>query len=255
MTDPRRQLQAQVRFEWGERGAEAITPGAALAVVVDVLSFTTTLTVAIDTGGEVYPFPWKGESAQAFASEHGATLAVGRFEADTADGPIPAVTLSPTSMAAAADVGRVVLPSPNGSALAWMLARRSVTVIGAALRNRMAVARWIVGLDRQQAVAVIAAGERWPDDSLRPAVEDLWGAGAVIAALEDLGISELSPEARTAAASFRAVAADLPAQIAACSSGRELTLKGLGPDNEIAAELDTSNCIPIISGERFVNAG
>ncbi|WP_260850992.1 hypothetical protein [Rhodococcus sp. WB9] len=32
-------------------------------------------------------------------------------------------------------------------------------------------------------VSVIAAGEKWPGGELRPAIEDLWGAGAVLSAL------------------------------------------------------------------------
>ena len=57
----------QILMDWGLRGAEANCPGAALAVVVDVLSFTTTLSVALDVGADVYPFPWGDESAQEFA--------------------------------------------------------------------------------------------------------------------------------------------------------------------------------------------
>ena len=164
-------------------------------VVVDVLSFTTTLTVAVERGIVVYPFRWKDERATAYAEERDAVLAVGRSQ--------PGVSLSPASVRAAAEgVERLVLPSPNGSTISLGLAESGATVVGASLRNRSAVARWLPTGAR---VAVVAAGERWPDGSLRPAVEDLWGAGAVLAALVDLGATDLSPEARVAEQAFRAV--------------------------------------------------
>jgi 2-phosphosulfolactate phosphatase len=246
-------------MDWGLRGAEAHYRGAALAVVVDVLSFTTTLSVALDIGTEVYPFEWRDESAQEFAARHNAILAVGRFEARQA-GAGQAVSLSPASLRAAREgplPARIVLPSPNGSALARFLGRGGLPVVGAALRNRAAVARWIVAelADRDGHVTVIAAGERWADDSLRPAVEDLWGAGAVIAALDEIGACTLSPEAAAAAAAFRAIAPSLPADLPASVSGQELIRAGFPDDVAIAAELDTSNCVPVLAGERFVNAG
>lgn len=56
----------------------------------------------------------------------------------------------------------------------------------------------------------------------RPAVEDLWGAGGGVAALEDLGLTSVSEEASAAAAAYRLVEARLGEALAACSSGREL---------------------------------
>jgi 2-phosphosulfolactate phosphatase len=85
-----------------------------------------------------------------------------------------------------------------------------------------------------RAVAVVAAGERWPDGSLRPAVEDLYGAGAVIEALRVLGWTDLSPEARAAAAAYTAVRPDLGQALAASASGRELVAAGFGEDVAIA---------------------
>jgi len=174
--------QPAILLEWGERGAAAICPGADYAVLVDVLSFTTSLGVAIDAGAVVFPYRWHDESAAEFARRHRAVLAVDRSE--TRPGVI---TLSPTSISSAAGLTRLVLPSPNGSALAGELADCGAVVLGACLRNRMAIARWLASRVRaaQQppVIAVIAAGERWADGSLRPAVEDLWGAGAVISAL------------------------------------------------------------------------
>lgn len=84
-----------------------------------------------------------------------------------------------------------------------------MTVLTAAFRNRAAVAEWLAGqqddLGGTLVIGIIAAGERWPDDSLRPAVEDLWGAGAVVAALTELGFAAPSPEASAAVAAFESV--------------------------------------------------
>ena len=228
----------QIRFEWGPTGAAAVA--APVTVVVDVLSFTTTLTVAVERGMTVYPFRWKDERAEAYADERDAVLARGRSLRD-------GVSLSPASVRTATGVERLVLPSPNGSAIAFALAESGATVVGASLRNATAVARWVAGRD----VAVVAAGERWPDGSLRPAVEDLWGAGAVVAALVDLGATGLSPEARVAEHAFRAVAPRLAEELHACFSGQELVDLGFGVDVDIAAELDAAEVVPVLIGDAF----
>ena len=51
-------------------------------------------------------------------------------------------------------------------------------------------------------ITVVAAGATRPDGSLRFAVEDLLGAGAVIDAIADVGIDHQSPEAAAAAAAY-----------------------------------------------------
>jgi 2-phosphosulfolactate phosphatase len=230
-----------VRFEWGPTGAAEIA--APMTVVVDVLSFTTTLTVAVERGMTVYPFRWKDERAAAYADERGAVLAGGRSLRE-------GVSLSPVSVRAAVGVERLVLPSPNGSAIAFGLAETGVTVVGASLRNASAVARRLA--EQQGPVAVVAAGERWPDGTLRPAVEDLWGAGAVIAGLVDLGVTGLTPEARVAEQAYRA--ARLPEDLVSCASGQELVDLGFAADVEVAAEVDAAAVVPLLVGDAFVEA-
>lgn len=238
-----RQHAYGVRLEWGAAGAEAVAP-VDIAVVVDVLSFTTTVTVAVDHGIAVHPFAWRDERAAAFAAEHGAVLAVQRQDAG---GDVPAVSLSPASVAAAEGVRRIVLPSPNGSTVSRLLADSGATVVAACLRNRRAVGAWLAHRVAAGAtVALVPAGERWPDGSLRPAVEDLWGAGGV---LDALGPAGRSPEAEAAVAAYRS--ADLPAALAACSSGRELVASGYAGDVEMAAERDVSDVVPVLRDGAF----
>ena len=194
MTSPEHgQAPYSLRFDWGLPGARALVADARpgdVAVVVDVLSFTTTLTLALERRIAVHPYPWRDDGASAYAAERDAVLAAGRREG-LATGR---VSLSPASMLDAGGVDRVVLPSPNGSSICFALADSGVIVIGASLRNAAAVGTWLLARATGR-IAVVAAGERWPDGSLRPAVEDLWGAGAVLRAVGPAGAS---PEAAAA---------------------------------------------------------
>ena len=250
MNPAHRQPDSDVRFEWGIAGAAALG-GAGISVVVDVLSFTTTLTVAADLGIEVLPYRWRDDSAVRFAASRRATLAVGRSEATAG-----AVSLSPNSIRSARGLQRLVLPSPNGSSMAHALAAASTVCVGAALRNASAVATWIAERrEDRTTVSVIAAGERWPDGSLRPCVEDLWGAGAVAAELLRLR-PELtaSVEAEVAVSAWNAVRDRLDTALSQCASGQELIAAGYRSDVVVAAELDESSVVPVLHGDRFIDA-
>jgi 2-phosphosulfolactate phosphatase len=237
-----------VRFDWGPAGAGEIGGDARFVAVIDVLSFTTALTMAVERGIEVYPYRWKDESAVEFARARDAVLAVGRSEAD---GP-GRVSLSPATILRSQGIERLVLPSPNGSAIAQGLAARGATVIGVSLRNAHAAADWVKkALSPNDIVAVIASGERWKSDggSLRPALEDLWGAGAFLKAL---GSPSPSPEAEAAIAAWDRFGGQPP--LAECASGRELIAYGYPEDVEVAAEVGASEAVPILSGESFTAA-
>ncbi|KRC35611.1 MULTISPECIES: 2-phosphosulfolactate phosphatase [Oerskovia] len=252
------QHSSRLRLDWGLAGARAMaSPGAdqgrVLFVVVDVLSFSTAVSVAAERGIEVLPFPWRDDRAAEHARRHQAVLARARSERD--------VSLSPTSLQNAPGLERVVLPSPNGSTIALSLAESGGTVVTACLRNARAVGEFARRfLDRApgRAVAIVAGGERRPDGSLRPAVEDLWGAGAVADAIVGHD-DEASPEAEMAAAAYRSARdrgpGTLHERLSRCVSGRELITQGFGSDVEIAAEVDVSHLIPVLEGGRFVGQG
>ncbi|MEV8589091.1 2-phosphosulfolactate phosphatase [Streptomyces sp. NPDC051180] len=237
-----------VSFGWGPVEARALAPAAACVVVVDVLSFTTAVGVAVEAGTAVHPYRWRDATAAAHADRVGATLAVGRREAT----PEHPWSLSPAALRAAPAPARLVLPSPNGSTIAAEAG--GATVVAASLRNRTAVARWLT--DRgygtaERPLAVIASGERWPDGSLRPALEDLLGAGAVLAALAGRGTP--TPEA-TAAATLWSATEDPVAALHGCDSGRELYAYGYPQDVEVAAETDSSTTVPVLVDGAFQEA-
>lgn len=246
---PYRQNGFRLRFEWGLSGAQEIAERSWVVAVVDVLSFTTTLTVAADLDIEVFPYQWKDESAAGFARQHDAVLAVGRSQAQSGE-----VSLSPATVREAHDVRRLVLPSPNGSTIAQSMTGVAGEVIGVSLRNTSAAASWTATRlrgDESCGVAVVAAGEQWPNGALRPAVEDLWGAGAYLAALRRHGFDALSPEAQTAVAAFEYVSDDITRQLHASSSGRELTAYGYRQDVDVAAESDRSEAVPLLVDHSF----
>ncbi len=231
---------------WGVHGAEhAATAGVGTVVVVDVLSFSTTVTVAADLGVEVLPHAWTS-SAAAHALSHGATLARGRHQAGPGE-----VSLSPVSLRLASGLHRLVLPSPNGSTICAALDEEEVAVAVGCLRNARAAGRWLAAAEEPG--AVVAAGERWADGGLRPALEDLLGAGAVLAAAAAAG-AVLDADARAAVAAYDEARDDLDARVRGCASGLELSATGFGADVEVALELDASGLVPTLDDGAFVTA-
>jgi 2-phosphosulfolactate phosphatase len=226
-----------VRLEWGVGGVWALGPGAGVVIVVDVLSFSTAVEVAVSRGAVVYPAAWKDARAEAFAAERGAVLSVARAQMSP-DAPF---SLSPASLQRLARGQHLVLPSPNGARVTREAAGLGRPVLAACLRNAEAAARAARAF--RGTVSVIAVGERWPDGSLRPALEDWLGAGAVIEALG----GRPSSEARAAAAAFR----ELGPAIGETASAQELLKEGFGEDVWIAAELNVSGVVPVLEGEAF----
>ena len=53
----------QARFDWGEDGLRALAPFATTIVIVDVLSFSTAVDIAVSRAAAVYPARWKDERA------------------------------------------------------------------------------------------------------------------------------------------------------------------------------------------------
>ncbi|MGW5437914.1 2-phosphosulfolactate phosphatase [Nocardia asteroides] len=247
-----------IRTEWGRSGAAAIGVDAACLVVIDVLSFTTSVSVATAAGTAVFPYRWRDESARDFAESRGAALAVGRRAA----GPEHPWSLSPAAIRRAPFTERLVLPSPNGSAIA-ATAAGTTTVVAASLRSRRAVADWLIAQGwgtPEHPIAIVPAGEHWPGDGRadpgaqlhRPALEDWLGAGALAAALLDRGATAPSPESRSAASTFTAIP-DIPALIADCASGRELAAIGFTEDVTLATELDADTTVPVLTDGAFVD--
>ena len=233
------QSQYQVRFDWGLEGARAIAADADVIVVIDVLSFTTAVDVATNRGAEVVVSG--GPDAQALAERLGAVLAGPRGE-----GP----SLSPASLTELAPDSRLVLPSPNGSALSAALIEHPAIVVAGSLRNRRAIADWAIAQQGDKGdrftVAIVAAGEVRDDGSTRFAVEDLLGAGAIIDALADVGIDYCSPESAAAAAAFTGLRNATGHLIGASASGRELAERGHRADIDVAIDLDVSSAVPVL---------
>ena len=192
---------------------------------VDVLSFTTTLTVggrarrhgrvAVPLGGRA------GGGVRRRARRRAGRRPVSRHARDRRR---QRCSLSP------ADRGPRDRRRAARAAVAQRLARSALVLrraaaspcVGACLRNDA-----VGGGQRHLADAGRSrswpAGERWPDGSLRPCAEDLWGAGAVSPRWSSSGLAGLSPRRRSPRRrSGPSRVTDLTPALADCASGLEL---------------------------------
>ena len=234
---PFAQEYAACRCEWGMEGLVALAP-ADVTIIVDVFSFTTCVDVALGAGATILPYRWDDPSAADYAARNNAELAGKRRQAR--------YSLAPGCYVDAPAGLRCVLPSPNGARITLEAADRSAVLLAACLRNAHAVATAAARLGRT--TNVIPCGERWPSGTLRPALEDALGAGAVLAHLA----GSRSVEAEACVALFERHKAELQDVLAQTSTGRELEARGHVRDKEYAAALNASTIVPRFDGVAYV---
>ncbi len=233
-------MTTEVRLEWGPQGLRMLSETCECVVIVDVLSFSTSVAVAVGRGAAVWPHSGH-ERAEELARAIGATLVRGR---NMREGR----TLSPASLLEVDDGERLIMPSDNGSVISHAALMSGLTVVAGAMRNAQAVAAWVTG--RFTTVGLVPAGEQWPDGALRVCYEDLVGAGAIAARMRDLGDGVLMhPEVLAAASAF-----DNRSSLTEVPSGQDLVERGFVEDVRLAEEVDADDVVPILKNGRYVAA-
>lgn len=230
------QSKFEIKCEWGKQGILQLASVSDVIVIVDVLSFSTCIDIINSRGGTAFPYQWKDQSAQAFANRKGAILAAKRSS--------NSYSLSPASLTSIIKETKLVLPSPNGSSLSLAV---DIPTLTGCLRNCQAVALAAMSYGRR--IAIVPAGEKWEDDTLRFSFEDCIGAGAIISYLS----GSMSPEAQLAMVAYQNVSGNLRHSIEQCSSGKELITRGFARDVVLAAELNVSNCVPTLIDGAYIN--
>ncbi|MGO4744914.1 2-phosphosulfolactate phosphatase [Serratia quinivorans] len=232
------QSRFDVRLEWGENAIQQMAGDVDCVIIVDVMSFSTCVSIAVGRGAKVYPYPWKDATAIEYGDRLGAITASATRRFDNEQ-----YSLSPASLLGIPQDTQLVLPSPNGSALAFKARDSGAAVFCGCLRNLEATAVACAGYQR---ILVVPCGEKWPDGSLRPALEDWLAAGGIIAHLLE---RNLSSEAQTAAAIFQT----LPlAVLRQCSSAHELIERGFAADVELCLAMNADDKACRLQDDHFI---
>ncbi|MDJ0087892.1 2-phosphosulfolactate phosphatase [Pantoea allii] len=229
-----------IRLEWGIPAVEHLAGEVDAVVIIDVMSFSTCVSLAVENGARVYPYPWKDHSVTHYALSVGAIAANSdrRFSGE-------GYSLSPHTLLHVCKGEKLVLPSPNGSAICFRAREWGVPIFTGCFRNLSATAAACRLFER---LLIVPCGERWPDGSLRPCIEDYVSAGGIIAAL---GRSGLSPEAETAVAAWQYHQAVNVASLHDCSSAKELIQRGFVDDVTLCLALDTATQACYLTGDFF----
>jgi 2-phosphosulfolactate phosphatase len=237
------------RMEWGRRGARDAAERGDIVIVVDVLSFSSTVVSALSVGAVIHPYPPHLEGRK-YADSIGAEYILGRAEAARTGKP----TLSPVTFNEEHQYKTYVLTSLNGAYCSWIASKVPALLIGSVLNaSAAAVAADQIQQETGAAITVVASGEMWNDvegneDRLRPSIEDYLGAGAILAELS----GRKSPEAEVCAGAFIHSKDRLERLIWDCGSGRELRERGYGEDVKYCSQLNVTGIVPVMKDGRFI---
>jgi 2-phosphosulfolactate phosphatase len=61
------QAEFDIRCEWGLQGVSQLAPISDVIIIVDILSFSTSVEIATNNGAIIYPYRWRDDSAVEYA--------------------------------------------------------------------------------------------------------------------------------------------------------------------------------------------
>jgi len=208
-------------------------------VVLDVLRATTTMTAALEAGvSEIRVFASLDDASRAAALDPGIRILCGEENCLTPAGFD--LGNSPGAFRAELHAGQTVYMSTTNGTRAIVAARKARSMLVGAIVNASAVAR--AAASAGDDVTLLCAGTGG-----EVAMEDVLGAGAVMAGLERL-ISYMSDSdtALVARRLFDAAKDDLQTALAESRGGRNVIAAGLLPDIAFAARLDALRAVGFV---------
>ncbi len=234
----------QCHLEWGYAGIPPAVDRRDVLVIIDTLSFSTSVVTGVHNQGVIQPLPDLEDFDQ-----HGLAadieVAVHRHEVPDKG----QFSLSPLTYDRDLTGQTIVLWSLNGGTCCLMDRNASAVIVGA-LVNATAVAgtiRLLINSGRAVGVTILACGEHYPDpkkarETLRFAIEDYLGTGAILAGLD----IDKSPEAVVCERAYLQSKHDLTSLIWHSTSGRELRDMGFPDDVRFATRIDRYNTVPVL---------
>src|SRR5438552_16297855 len=69
------QKEYNIKCEWGLKGMEQLAVVSDVIIIVDILSFSTCVDIAVSNGAEVYPYRYKDNTAVEYAKNINAVIA------------------------------------------------------------------------------------------------------------------------------------------------------------------------------------
>ncbi|MGN7179752.1 2-phosphosulfolactate phosphatase [Cytobacillus kochii] len=235
-------------MEWGKRGAREAANRGDIVIIVDVLSFSSTVVTGLNYGAIIYPYP-PHLNGKAYAQSLGAQYILGRAEAARLGAP----TLSPVTFNHSHDRQKYVLSSLNGAFCTWIASHIPALFIGSLLNaSAVASAANQLSASLNANITVVPCGELWNgvkefEDSLRPAMEDYLGAGAILSRIE----GKQSAEVQVCIGAFQHSKSTLSRLIWDCTSGIELRERGFEKDVKHCSRLNIYQTVPILKNQHF----
>lgn len=218
-----------------------------VAVVLDILLATSTITAALHFGArEVIPvFNGREAEQEAERREAGNCILVGEYEGRTIDG-----FLSPNPLRLKDQVeGKTIILSTTNGSVAIKKAAAADRVYVASLLNGAAVAGRIRSLHREETILLICSGSSGEFN-----MEDFYGAGYVIHCLMQDGKTdwELTDPARAALHFYRGTRHNGEGILKSSRVGKMLVHYGFESEIQFVAREGTIDVVPYLKDQTYI---